>query len=98
MIGHHVGVVLKFKMANRTNPVLLDNLAIYEFSHFRRRAELAISPRVMWVFNAADANLYNLFVSDWLSSTTCPGFVDWAQLIAAYFHEEPPSDSIGLTI
>jgi hypothetical protein len=28
MIGHHVGVVLKFKMANRTNPVLLDDLAI----------------------------------------------------------------------
>jgi hypothetical protein len=27
-----------------------------------------------------------------------PGSVDWAQLIAADFHEGPPSDSIGLTI
>ncbi len=36
VIGHHVGVVLKFKMANGANPVLLDDLAIYEFSHLRR--------------------------------------------------------------
>jgi len=27
-IRYYVGVVLKFKMANRANPVLLDNLAI----------------------------------------------------------------------
>jgi hypothetical protein len=47
MVGDNVVVVREFEMANRTNPVLLDDLAIQEFPHFRRRAEFAISPRVM---------------------------------------------------
>jgi hypothetical protein len=40
---------------------------------------------MVWIFNAADANLHNLFLSDWLSSATRLGSVDWAQLIASYF-------------
>ena len=97
MIGHHVGVVREFEMTNSTNPVLLDDLAIQEFPHFRRRAEFAISPRMVWIFIAADTNLHKLFLSDWLSSAARPGSVDWTQLIASYSHEGPPSDSIALT-
>jgi hypothetical protein len=44
-------------MANCAYPVLLNNFAIEKLSHFGGRAEFPVSPRMMRVFDAANARL-----------------------------------------
>src|SRR5271157_948923 len=64
VIWHDVVVVRELYVADRTYPVLFDDLPVQEFPHLRWRSEFPISSRVMRVFDALHAEPY------------CPGFGD----------------------
>ena len=55
MIRHDVVVVGKLFVADRAYSRLLPHLAVQEFSHFSRRPEFPISPRVVRIFDALNS-------------------------------------------
>jgi len=69
MVGDDVVVARKLFMADWAYPLLLDNLLVQEFSHFCRRPQFPIPPRVMRIFNALDPEAQNAHLSDLLSAT-----------------------------
>lgn len=52
MIRYDVVVICEEPLTNPTSSVLLDNLPIQEFSHFRWRPAFPVSPWVMGIFDA----------------------------------------------
>jgi hypothetical protein len=74
-------------MAERALPVLFDNLAVYQPPHLCVRAELAVSPGMMGVFDPLHAELIRFSdARDWLPPTAGSRTMDGAILIAAKFH------------
>ena len=58
VIRHDVAVIGELFLANGGFPVLLDNLAVQQFSHLCWRAELSISSWVMRIFDTLNAETY----------------------------------------
>ena len=55
MVWHDVVVVRKLFVADGAFAVLLDDLPVQQFPHFRGGPEFPISPRVISVVNSLDA-------------------------------------------
>ena len=62
MVGHDVGVFGELLLADSAFAVLGDDLPVQQLSHFRVRADFAVSPRVMGIVNATDSHLARLFL------------------------------------
>jgi hypothetical protein len=77
-------------VADWTLPVLLDNLPVQEFPHFRRRSEFPIPSRVMRVFNALDTKAHGACLSDLFPATAEERSVDRTVFIATESHGIPP--------
>ena len=90
VVWHDVVVVGEFLVADWTLPVLLDNLPVQEFPHFRRRSEFPIPSRVMRVFNALDTEAYSAGLSDLFPATAEQRSVDRTVFIATESHGIPP--------
>jgi hypothetical protein len=56
-IRHDVAAVGKFMLANGALPYLLHDFSVQQLSHLCRRAEFAISPRVVRVIDALNTKL-----------------------------------------
>jgi len=57
VVGHAFVVIGELFLAQRTFPVLLHDLAIEQFAHFRWRPQFAVSPRMMRVVYAANSRV-----------------------------------------
>src|SRR6266851_7478065 len=54
VIWHDVVVICELFVTDGAFPALLDNLAIQQLSHFCRRSEFPISPRMMRIINTSN--------------------------------------------
>lgn len=87
VVGHNVAVVRELFIADGALAFLGKNLPVKKLSHFRIRAYLPITARVMEIVNAADTHLaLPLLSRDCLSATAGERTVKWAQLIATESH------------
>jgi hypothetical protein len=57
VVRHDIVVIRELFVTDGAFPVLFDDFAVQHLSHFCRRAEFAVSSRMMWVFDAANASL-----------------------------------------
>jgi hypothetical protein len=57
VVWYNVVVVGELFVADRTDPVLFNNLPVQEFPRFSGRPEFPISPGMMGIFNASNTGL-----------------------------------------
>jgi hypothetical protein len=72
VVGNHIVIVCELFMTNGAFPVLLDDLPVQQFPHFRAGPEFPISSRVMRILNAPHAHPYYCgfaFLSDRFPAT-----------------------------
>jgi hypothetical protein len=87
-IGHNVAVVGERHLTDRALPVLFDNFAVEQLPHLCFRAEFAISPGVMRVFDPLHAKTSDSpSLLDRLATTAIEGSVDGTKFPATEFHE-----------
>ena len=87
MVGHHVAVVGELFIAEGAYAALGDNLLVHQLSHFRVRADLAITSRVMGIVDPAYSQLaLASFSRDRFPAAAELRAVNWAQLISAESH------------
>ena len=92
MVGYDVAVIRERRLTNRTLPVLFDDLAVEQFPHLRFRAEFAVPPGVMRVFDPLHAKMSDsASLLDRLATTAIQGSVDGTKFLATEFYELFPS-------
>jgi hypothetical protein len=69
VVRHDVVVVRELFVADCTFPVLLDNLPVQQFADLCGRPKFSISPRVMRVFDALDAQPHSTFFPSLFTAT-----------------------------
>jgi hypothetical protein len=90
-IGHDVAVIRERHLTNRTLPALFDNFAVEQLPHLGFRAEFAVSPEVMQVFDPLDAEVSDAAsLLERLAATAIEGSADGAEFLATEFHELSP--------
>jgi hypothetical protein len=87
MVGHDVAIISERFVTEGAFATLGGNLPVEQFPHFTLGAEFTISPGVMRVFDAPNADLA-LAVFSWycLSPTAETGAVDRAELVQMESH------------
>jgi hypothetical protein len=92
VIGHDVAVIRERHLTNRTLPVLFHNFAVEQLPHLCFRAQFAISPGVMRVFDPLHSRMSDAAsLLDRLATTAIQGSVDGTKFLATEFHELSPS-------
>jgi hypothetical protein len=87
VIGYDVAVVAELFIAENALAVLGHNLLVQQLSHFRIRADLPISARVLGIVDATDSHLsLASFFWDRFSAAAELGAVNRAELISAESH------------
>jgi hypothetical protein len=92
VVGHDVAVIREGHLTDGTLPVLFYDFAVEQLPHLCFRAEFAISPGVMQVFDPLDAEVSDAAsLLERLAAATIEGSVDGAEFLATEFHERSPS-------
>jgi hypothetical protein len=90
MVRSNVVIVGELLLADRADPILLDNLSVQQFPHLGRGSEFSISSRVMRVFDPLHSEPYQPGLRNRFTATARDGFVDWTEFIATEPHGTPP--------
>jgi hypothetical protein len=91
VIGYNIAVTRERHLTDRALPALFDNFAVEQLPHLCFRAEFAVSPGVMRVFNPLDAEVSDAAsLLERLAATAIEGSVDGAEFLATEFHELSP--------
>jgi hypothetical protein len=99
VIGHDVVVIRERHMTDRALLILFDNFAVEQLPHLCFRAEFAITPGVMRVFDPLHARISGAAsLLNRLAATAIEGPVDGAEFFATEFHELSPSASVWVGI
>jgi hypothetical protein len=61
VVRHNFDAVVKFMVSNGAFSCLLHDFSVQQLPHLCRRAEFAISPRVMRIFDALNTKLKSAF-------------------------------------
>ena len=61
VLGHDFAVISESCSADCALPVLLNNLSVQQLPHLCWRLEFAISPRMVWIFDALNTKLKSAF-------------------------------------
>ena len=86
VVRNHIAIVCEFFVADRTLPVLLDNLAVQELSHLSRRSEFPISPRMMRIINSSNPRPQSARIDCLFTAAAGNRFVNRAVLIVTKPH------------
>jgi hypothetical protein len=87
VVGYDVGVVSELFVADCTLAVLGNDLSVQQLSHFRIRADLPVTARVMGIVDPTDSQLaLASFFRDRFPATAELRAVNWAKLISAESH------------
>jgi hypothetical protein len=90
MVGHNLVVIRESCVADCAFPVLLDDLSVQQLPHLCWRPELAISPGVVWIFDALNTKLKSAFFPGLLATAAEERFVKRAIFIPTEFHGNAP--------
>ena len=90
VVGHNLAVIREGYAADCAFPVLLDDFSIQQFPHLGWRAEFAISPGVVWIFDALNTKLKSAFLSGSLATAAEERFVKRAIFIPTESHGNAP--------
>jgi hypothetical protein len=92
VVGHDVVIVGERHLANAALPVLLNYFSIEQFPHFRFGAKLAVSSRMVRVFDTlhSEPSLRNR-----LAAAARERSMNGTVLIATEFHGLPPGWAFG---
>jgi hypothetical protein len=90
VIGYDVAVIREGHLTDGTL-LLFDNFSVEQLPHLRLRAEFAVSPGLMRVFDPLHPKTSDsASLLDRLATTAIEGSVDGAEFLATEFHEFPP--------
>ena len=87
MVRNDVAIVRELFVADSTFPVLLDDLAVQQFPHLRRRAEFSVSSPVMRIFDPRHPGPDQPGPGHDFPAAAGKRFVDWAEFIATKPHD-----------
>jgi hypothetical protein len=88
VVGHDVVATGERHLTDGTLPVLLDDLAVEQLPHFSIGAEFAISPRMVRVVDALNAQASDATsLLERLAATAIERSVDGTKFLATEFHE-----------
>jgi hypothetical protein len=91
VVGHDVAIVGEHHLANGALPVLLNYFSIEQFPHFRFGAKLAVSARMVRVFDTLQSQAPDLAsILNPLAAATRERPMNRTVLIATEFHGLPP--------
>ena len=68
VVGHNFVVIREDCAADRAPPVLLDDLSVQQLPHLGWRTQFAISPGMVWIFDALNTKLKSAFFSRLLTT------------------------------
>jgi transcriptional regulator with XRE-family HTH domain len=90
VIGDDIVVIGELFVADCALLVLLDDLAIQQFSHFGGWAQFAIASRVMWILNPLYSEMYKSRFGIELSSATRPRVMNRTNFVRSQSHGFSP--------
>jgi hypothetical protein len=90
MVGHDLAAIGERCVANRTPPFLLDDLSIEQLAHLGWRAQFAISPGVVRIFDALNAKPKSAFLLSLFTTAAIKRAVDRTVFIPTEFHGNAP--------
>ncbi len=90
VVGHNLAVIREGYAADCAFPVLHDDFSIQQLPHLGWRAEFAISPGVVWIFDTLNAKLKSAFFPCLLAAAAEQRAVDWTIFVATEFHGSAP--------
>jgi hypothetical protein len=91
VVRHEVAIVGERNLANSASPVLHNYFSIEQFPHFRFGAKLAVSSRMVRVFDTLDSEPSgSASLRDRLAAAARERTMNRTVLIAAEFHGLPP--------
>ena len=90
VVGHDLGKLREGFAADCTFPVLLNDLPVQQLPHLGGRPEFPISPRMVWIFDALNAQLKSALFAGLLTTAAEQRSVDRAIFIPTEFHEYAP--------
>jgi hypothetical protein len=82
VVGDNIPAVGKRLVTDCALPVLLVDFLFQQFAHLCRRAEFAISPRVVRIFDALNGKPDSAFLPSLLPAAAEARSVEWAVLIS----------------
>lgn len=87
VVGDEIAVVSELLFANAADSVLSPNLAVEQLAHSQVRAQLSVSPWVLKIVDAVDADLvFSVLSGDALPATAEAGVMNGADLGATEAH------------
>ena len=90
VVRYDVAAVVKFMVANGTFPSLLDDLSVQQLPHLGWRTEFAVSPGVVWIFDALNAQLKSALFPRLLTTAAEQRAMNRAKFIPTEFHGNAP--------
>jgi len=90
VIGHNLVVIREGLLADRTLPVLLNDFSVQQLPHLCRRPQFAISPEVVWIFDALNTKLKSAFFTHLLPTAAKARSMDRTVFIPTEFHRNAP--------
>jgi len=90
VIRYDIAAIVKFIVTDGALPGLFDDLSVEQFPHLCWRTELAISPGVVWIFDALDTKLKSTSISRLLATAAEQRTMDWAEFIPTELHGISP--------
>jgi hypothetical protein len=95
VIWNDVVVVGELFVADRAYSGLLPHLAVQQFPHLRGGSQLAISSRVVRIFDALNSKSYEPGLRKGLSAAAGKRFVNWAEFVGTESHRGSPALAWG---
>jgi hypothetical protein len=90
VVRYDVAAVGKFVVANGAFPCLLDDLSVQQLPHFGRWPEFPKSPRMVWIFDALNAQLKSALFPRLLTTAAEQRAMNRAKFIPTEFHGNAP--------
>ena len=90
VVRYDFATVGKFLVADCTLAVLLDDLSVQQLPHLGWRTELAISPWMVWIFDALNTKVKSAFFPRLLATAAEQRSMNRAVFIPAEFHGYAP--------
>jgi hypothetical protein len=90
MVRYDVAAVGKFIVANGALSSLLHDFSVQQLSHLGWRPQFAISPGMVWIFDALNTKLKSAFFPSLLATAAEQRTMDWAVFIPTEFHGNAP--------
>jgi hypothetical protein len=87
MVRNDVAIVRELFVADDTFPVLLDDLAVQQFPHLRRRAEFSVSSLVMRIFDPLHPEPDQPWPGHDFPAAAGKRLVNWAEFVATKPHD-----------